>query len=32
MDVDVPALDIPLPPLPAEHEGNKFTKVKAYIF
>lgn len=26
MDVDVPALDIPLPSLPAEHEGNEIYK------
>lgn len=28
MDVDVPALDIPLPLLPAEHEGNEIHKNK----
>lgn len=26
MDVDVPALDIPLPSLPSEYEGNEIYK------
>jgi len=27
MDVDVPALDIPLPSLPSEYEGNAIYKI-----